>query len=176
MRLSKPELRALIRAARPKSSDGLTDQLLAFTEGAKTIASFSPLSIEPDVADFNDRAVARGQRLLLPKIEGDSLSWADPGEMQPGRYGILSPTGAPADLALADLVLLPALAVDQSGVRLGQGGGFYDRTLASLRPGQISLVAVVFDDEVFDSLPVEEHDIRVSAAVTPSRIWHFKSH
>jgi 5-formyltetrahydrofolate cyclo-ligase len=170
---SKSELRAQIRASRPKSSSGLTEQLLAIAHDAKIIASFSPLSTEPDVSEFNRQIQAHGLKLLLPKIEGQGLSWAEPGEMQPGHYGILSPTGAPADINSVDLILLPALAVDQSGARLGQGGGFYDRALASLDAGQRSLVAVVFDDEVFETLPREPHDIRVDAAVTPSRIWHF---
>jgi 5-formyltetrahydrofolate cyclo-ligase len=66
------------------------------------------------------------------------------------------------------LVLVPALAVDQYGVRLGRGGGYYDRTLPLAAPGT-PLVAVVRDDEVVASLPVQPHDVPVSAALTPRK-------
>ena len=67
-------------------------------------------------------------------------------------------------------VVLPALGVDRRGVRLGRGGGYYDRALQHVRPDAV-LVAVVFDDEFVDELPDEPHDRRVTALVTPSGGW-----
>ena len=87
-----------------------------------------------------------------------------------GRFGLLEPAGprlGPGALAAADVVVVPALAVDRRGARLGRGRGYYDRALAHARPGAV-LVAVVFDDELVDALPAEPHDRRVSAVVTPS--------
>ena len=66
--------------------------------------------------------------------------------------------------------VVPALAVSRDGVRLGRGGGYYDRALAHARPGAV-LVAVVFDDELLDEVPAEAHDHRVTAVVTPSGGW-----
>ncbi|EJZ87069.1 5-formyltetrahydrofolate cyclo-ligase [Schaalia turicensis ACS-279-V-Col4] len=75
------------------------------------------------------------------------------------------------ELAKADLIVVPALAVDARGVRLGQGGGWYDRALEHARPG-VPIIAVVFDNEFFsdprDYLPVEPHDQRVNGVLTPS--------
>ncbi|HEY4631940.1 MAG TPA: 5-formyltetrahydrofolate cyclo-ligase, partial [Blastococcus sp.] len=70
----------------------------------------------------------------------------------------------------ADVVVLPALGISRDGVRLGRGGGYYDRALRHVRPGAV-LVAVVFDDELLDHLPAEPHDQRVTAVVTPSGGW-----
>ena len=63
-------------------------------------------------------------------------------------------------------MLVPALAVDRSGVRLGRGAGFYDRTLDAVRPGTW-LVGVVFDDDVVEALPTEAHDVRMTHVLTP---------
>jgi 5-formyltetrahydrofolate cyclo-ligase len=70
----------------------------------------------------------------------------------------------------ATAVVVPAVAVDRSGVRLGRGGGYYDRALLHARPGAL-LVAVVYDDELLDELPAEPHDHRVGVVVTPSGGW-----
>jgi len=76
-------------------------------------------------------------------------------------------------LSGVDLVLAPALAVDRLGNRLGWGKGHYDRVLATVEPEQV--VAVVYDDEVLDRVPVEEHDRRVGAVLTPSGLRRLDS-
>ena len=73
-------------------------------------------------------------------------------------------------------MFVPGLAVDRSGHRLGQGGGYYDRTLASVpshADGGPLLVIVLFDDEVRDEVPYEPHDCRVDAALTPGGVVRF---
>jgi 5-formyltetrahydrofolate cyclo-ligase len=114
--------------------------------------------------------------VLLPVVpaSGHALSWAvHTGPLVPGRFGLLEPTGPrldPTAIGSADVVVVPALAVARDGARLGRGGGFYDRALALARPDAV-LVALVFDDELLDALPVEPHDRRVTAVVTPSGGW-----
>ncbi|WP_232315805.1 5-formyltetrahydrofolate cyclo-ligase, partial [Mycobacterium celatum] len=86
-----------------------------------------------------------------------------------GRYGLLEPAEPwlpPSALAEAVLVLVPALAVDRTGMRLGRGRGFYDRSLEHRDP-QARLVAVVRDEELVDELPCEPHDVRMTHALTP---------
>jgi 5-formyltetrahydrofolate cyclo-ligase len=73
--------------------------------------------------------------------------------------------GLPA-VGLADLVVVPALAVDRAGVRLGRGGGSYDRALARTRPDAL-LVALLYQGELVDALPTEPHDARVDVAILP---------
>jgi 5-formyltetrahydrofolate cyclo-ligase len=100
------------------------------------------------------------------------LGWAlylGADSLVPGPLGLRQPAGpdlGPAAITDAALVLVPALAVDRRGVRLGRGGGWYDRTLPLARPGT-PLLAVVRDDEVFDVLPRDPHDVPVTAVLTP---------
>jgi 5-formyltetrahydrofolate cyclo-ligase len=114
--------------------------------------------------------------VLLPVVpgEGHELGWAvDTGRLAPGRFGLLEPVGprlGPTAIGTADVIVVPALAVARDGVRLGRGGGYYDRALRHVRPGA-ALVAAVFDDELVGSLPAEPHDRLVTAVVTPSGGW-----
>ena len=162
----KKELRAQLTEARPHSSEGLTEQLAAIfsSSGAKTIASYVPLANEPDVSEFN-RLAAQSANLVLPRIMGDSLEFAS-GEQVQGPFGIDQPSGEAIELASIELMLVPALAVDEKGNRLGKGKGFYDRVLGSF--GGLS-VAVVFDSEVTETVPSEPHDQRVAMIATPLR-------
>jgi len=168
---SKIELRRAISNARPHSSQGLTEQLTALAEGHRVIASYSPTATEPDVTGFNDWVRASGRKLLLPIITGSQLAWAEPGELTSGPLGILQPTGAPAELTEATLIVLPALAVDRAGNRLGRGAGYYDRALAEMAAAV--RVAVVFDSEILPELPAEPHDVPVNLVVSPEQTLTF---
>lgn len=172
MAQTKAQLRAEILAARPRSSAGITERLVALAQGHQLIASYSPLASEPDVSEFNDWVVKAGKTLLLPKIIGETLEWREPAAVEKGRFSIASPTGERHDILRAGLLVIPALAVDARGVRLGRGGGYYDRALVQLRKDQMT-VAVVFDGELLPELPVEAHDVAVKIAVTPAATKHF---
>lgn len=136
---------------------------------ARVIASYSPLPSEPDVREFNDWVIATGRELVLPRVVADSLEFAK-GETAHGSFGIQEPTGPTADINEIELIVVPALAVDSQGNRLGKGKGYYDRALAEL---DCPKFAVVFDGEVVDQLPVEPHDQKVSGVVSPSAINYF---
>ena len=111
---------------------------------------------------------------MLPVSNPDgSLSWVTfTGETQAGIFGFAEPVGASADLAGADLIFIPALAVDISGQRLGKGKGYYDRALAALET-VAPVIAVVFDDEILEAVPTEDHDHPVDAVITPSSTTRF---
>ena len=135
-----------------------------------------PEEIEPGHGRLPAAFTQLGARILLPVVppQGRELAWAvDTGRLAPGRFGLLEPVGprlGPTAIGTADVVVLPALAVARDGVRLGRGGGYYDRALQHVRP-DAALVALLFDDELLDELQVEEHDRRVTAVVTPSGGW-----
>jgi 5-formyltetrahydrofolate cyclo-ligase len=171
---SKSEIRERCLAARPQSSEGLAANLVRLTLelNANVIASYQPLSNEPDVAEFNNWVVAMGKTLLLPRIEGDELVFAS-GDLQLGSHGILEPQGDGVDISECELLLVPALAVDGVGNRLGKGKGYYDRALYSVTG--IPRYAVVFDSEVLPAVPAEAHDVWVTGAVTPTAIHHFRA-
>src|SRR5689334_14569384 len=163
-------------AERAAAAAAIATALLRGLAGARTIAAYAPEEIEPGHGRLPAAYTQLGTRVLLPVVpaEGQQLTWAvDTGRLAPGRFGILEPVGprlGPTAIGTAEVVVVPALAVARDGVRLGRGGGYYDRALMHVRP-DAALVAVVFDDELLDELPAEPHDRRVTAVVTPSGGW-----
>lgn len=137
-----------------------------------TVCAYHPVGAEPGSGTLLDALLARGHRVLLPVVAADGrLDWAVyTGALRAGPFGLLEPDGAllgPGAIVEAALVLVPALAVDAAGVRLGRGGGYYDRSLPLA--GDVPLVAVVRDDELVDELPAEPHDVRMTGVLTPGR-------
>ena len=166
------------RSAAERSAAGAaaTTALLQGLAGVRVIAAFVPDETEPGHGRLPAAFTQLGARILLPVVPSGNaeLRWAvDTGRLAPGRFGLLEPVGprlGPTAIGTADVVVVPALAVARDGARLGRGGGYYDRALRHVRPDAV-LVALVFDDELFDELPVEAHDRRVTAVVTPSGGW-----
>ena len=167
-RRSRPETERI--AAR----NALRDLLVAELRGASTVCGYLPLPTEPLGADLMPVLDDAGIRLLLPRAApGRPLDWcAFGGPVRRGAFGIDEPAGpalGPAAVLDADAVLIPALAVDLRGLRLGRGGGHYDRTLA-IAAGRTDThwIAVVFDDERVDRLPSEPFDLPVRSVATPT--------
>jgi 5-formyltetrahydrofolate cyclo-ligase len=169
------------RAARPSgeraaAAAAVTAALLRGLADVRTLAAFVPDPTEPGAGRLPAAYTQLRARVLLPVVpaDGRELGWAvDTGRLAPGRFGLLEPVGprlGPTALGAAQVVVVPAVAVSRSGVRLGRGGGYYDRALRHARP-EARLVALVFDDELVDDLPSEPHDQRVTAVVTPSGGW-----
>jgi 5-formyltetrahydrofolate cyclo-ligase len=169
------------RRARPAperaaAAAAVTTALLRGLRGAHTVAAFVPEETEPGHGRLPAAYTQLGARVLLPVVpsEGQQLAWAvDTGRLASGRFGIPEPVGprlGPTAIGTAEVVVVPALAVARDGVRLGRGGGYYDRALAHVRPDAV-LVAVVFDDELVDELPAEPHDLLITAVVTPGGGW-----
>jgi len=137
-----------------------------------TVCAYVPIGAEPGTPAMLDALVALGLRVLLPVTRVEQpLHWGDyrPGELIDAAFGLREPAPPhlpPEAIALARVVLIPALAVDRSGVRLGRGAGFYDRSLHLAAPGT-RLVAVVRDEELVDRLPAEPHDVPMTHALTP---------
>jgi 5-formyltetrahydrofolate cyclo-ligase len=189
--MTKDELRRELLARRRERSDAdrwrdaaalaaglpaVLDELGA--DPGRPICLHVPVRREPGAAPDGavpmlDAAVALGRRVLLPVTVGAApLDWASSGgraDLVPGLHGLLEPGGArqgPAAIGDAALVVVPALAATPGGVRLGRGGGHYDRSLPLAAPGTV-LVALVGDDELQEELPVEPHDILVDAVWRP---------
>ncbi|WP_264785023.1 5-formyltetrahydrofolate cyclo-ligase [Aquiluna sp. KACHI24] len=167
----KASLRQQILSQRPQSSEGLFANLvrIAMEFEAKAIASYAPLNTEPDVSDFNDWVLATGRTLCLPRIIGAEIEFAI-GQTEPGAFSIPEPVGDAIDPSAIDLIMVPALAVDAQGNRLGKGKGYYDRALTSISCPKF---AVIFDSEYFENLPHEDHDQAVDGAISPSAINYF---
>ncbi|MFJ9706243.1 5-formyltetrahydrofolate cyclo-ligase [Streptomyces sp. NPDC101234] len=154
--------------------------------GARTVAAYVSVGNEPGTLVLLDALLTRGVRVLLPALLPDNdLDWgAYAGEgslarvQHSGKMALFEPSGerlGPDAVLRADVVLLPGLAVDARGMRLGRGGGSYDRVLARLeRAGaHPALVVLLYDTEVVEHVPAEEHDRPVQAVVTPSGARRF---
>jgi 5-formyltetrahydrofolate cyclo-ligase len=184
---TKAEARAQIlqarRALAPELHDAeahaLCSHLPGLVAGSETVGAYVPVGSEPGSLELIDSLLQIGVRVLLPVARHDAagipmpLQWGQyrRGELVEARFGLLEPAEPwlPAEaIATAAVVLVPALAVDRTGIRLGRGAGFYDRTLV-LTDSSARLIAVVRDDEVVDKLPGEPHDVRMTHALTPLR-------
>jgi len=141
---------------------------------AATVAAYVSIGTEPGTGPLLDALTAMGRRVILPVVLPDlDLEWAvyDGTEnLARARRGLLEPTGERlglAAVATADVVLPPGFAGDRSGMRLGQGGGCYDRTLGRVPVGTFTCT-LLYDGEVLDEVPASPHDRRVTAVVTPA--------
>jgi len=160
------------RARRGTALAAAVVQLAAARGDGRPICAYLPGGTEPAWAPGLDALRAADHEVLLPVVP------ARPGPLEWARYdGVRTLVDGPAGLrepggprlggqaiGRAALVLVPALAVDRRGVRIGQGGGYYDMSLPLAAPGA-SLVVVLNDDELVDELPTEPHDRRVDAAL-----------
>lgn len=176
---SKPAWRSRLLAARkavPAESRAAEARALAtavISVTGDTVCGYVPVGAEPGSLALLDALVTDGRRVLLPVVTGaEPLDWAEyagPDSLRPGRYGLREPVGqllGAAAIGSADVVLVPALAVDRRGIRLGRGGGHYDRSLP-LAASATARVAVIRDDEWVQLLPEEPHDMRMTAVLTP---------
>jgi 5-formyltetrahydrofolate cyclo-ligase len=161
---------------REAATAGLTRALLRGLTGVRTFAAYVPEDDEPGHGRLPAAFTQLGARVLLPvtPTDGRELAWAvDTGRLGPGRSGPLEPLGprlGATAVGTAEIVVVPALAVARNGIRLGRGGGYFDRALTYARPDAV-VVALVFDDEFVDELPTEPHDRPVTVVVTPSGGW-----
>ena len=145
--------------------------------GASIVASYISYGDEPSTTELNRKILESGKILLLPRISGEKLEWVQwTGDSTQliARKKIVEPAGAPfIDAPKIDVIIVPALRIDRSGYRLGQGGGYYDRALIHLTAWRIGLI---HPDEISGTdLPREGHDIPLNAAATPDLILRFKT-
>ncbi|BBZ30182.1 5-formyltetrahydrofolate cyclo-ligase [Mycolicibacterium madagascariense] len=187
MQETKAELRAGILAARralaaevrTAEAEALCARLVDLVRPGDTVCAYFPVGSEPGAPTMLDALVSAGAIVLLPVAREDAagtplpLLWGEyrKGGLVAAGHGLRepSPPWRPAEaIGAVALVVVPALAVDRSGTRLGRGAGFYDRSLPLADPSA-RLVAMLRDDEVFDALPGEPHDVPMTHALTPGR-------
>jgi 5-formyltetrahydrofolate cyclo-ligase len=163
-------------AARLSAARLIREYVLEMPEvsAAGTIAAYYSIGTEPDTHALVFALWKRGSYVVLPVLLPDGeLDWASyegPDSLVPGPHGLLQPADpvrGPGTVARADIVLVPALAVDERGYRLGRGGGSYDRALARVGE-QVPTIALLYDDELLPSVPTEAHDQRVRVVARPS--------
>lgn len=142
---------------------------------AKTIATYHSYRDEPQTLDLNSKLVDQGFTVVLPRVLKDkNLEWViwDGSQSSLRKSGkIMEPVGTVIAAEQLDVVIVPTLHVNQGGYRLGQGGGSYDRALDGLQAWTIGLI---YSGELTpEPMPVELHDVKLSAIATPDLIIRF---
>jgi 5-formyltetrahydrofolate cyclo-ligase len=159
---------------RSDASKRLRDAVLDLpqTQMAGTVAAYYSVGTEPPTHSLVYALWKRGTYVMLPLVRPDgTLDWASyegPDSLAPAAHGLLEPTATGGRLITsADLVIVPALAADRSGNRLGRGRGFYDRALAHVGP-LIPTIALLYDGELLDELPAGPLDRPVRMVAQPT--------
>ncbi len=172
----------MVPAEREVYARGLAGHLLAAAEirDAESVAAYVAIGDEPGTSWVLDGLRRAGVRVLLPVLLDDNdLDWAayDGAEaLAEGRYGLREPTGRRLGVdavSEVDAVLLPGLAASSRGLRLGRGGGSYDRALTRVPYGTFTCV-LLYDGETGRDVPREPHDRAVEAVVTPSGLTRLR--
>jgi 5-formyltetrahydrofolate cyclo-ligase len=139
--------------------------------GVGRLAAYLEVGTEPPIRALLDALAGSGSEIVVPVVRSGDLDWVryqPGGDIVSGALGVDEPTGerlGATTLAVTDVILVPALAVDQHGNRLGRGRGYYDRALTTVAA---AVVAVVYDAELVESVPVEPHDRPVQAVLRPA--------
>jgi len=168
--MDKSELRARIRARRATGHAVAQDfpQRVIEVVPPGTVCCYAGLPGEPPTTAIIEALLDRGDDVYLPVTRpAGVLTWVSAANSRPwdawGVAGRSAPSAPGVDLPVVGCIIVPALAVDRSGRRLGQGGGYYDR-FVSTRPGS-QIVALVWTDEVLDEVPAEPHDVHIDSWV-----------
>ncbi|KAA0920009.1 5-formyltetrahydrofolate cyclo-ligase [Dietzia sp. ANT_WB102] len=167
---------ASVRAERDRR---IVERLAGIVTAGMVVCAYVPDDDEAGGRGLADELVRSGARVFLPvSPAAGPLEWAayaGPADLVPGRFGIPVPSAPPAGpefIASADLVLVPAVAVDRTGCRLGRGGGYYDRSLALAGPNP-RMLALLDAENVVDHVPSESHDRPVDGVITPDAVLDF---
>jgi len=139
---------------------------------AKVLALYAPIHQEVETQAVATAALSAGKTLLYPAVHGDDLNFCRVGalsELRPGRYGIPEPAGESCNPGEADVIVVPGVAFDHCGRRIGYGKGYYDRALHRLE-GSGKLVAFCYDFQLYQEIVGEPHDVTMDLIVTELRV------
>lgn len=177
LRAHLEELRSHASATTPNAAEDLA-RAYAVTTIPRVVAGTFPMRSELDPRPLMRRLEALGATLALPRTprRGQPLTfhrWDAGTQLVTSRFGVTEPTEE-TPLVTPDLVLVPLLAFDRTGARLGYGGGFYDVTLAALRSsGPVFALGLAYAAQEIEVVPTEPHDVRLDAVLTERQRFDF---
>lgn len=173
---AKADRAKLLPAQKAAAANAVAELGLSFLpplSPSATVSGFAPLADEFRLWPLLRRLAADGVALALPVMQGKGKpllfrAWQPGDQTAPGVWGIAEPTPEKAQVE-PDILLVPLLAFDLAGWRLGYGGGFYDRTLRRLRAMQpVLAVGIAFNEQRVDAVPHLDYDERLDWVLTPS--------
>lgn len=143
---------------------------------ASSLALYSPILNEVFTEEIFRQARQEKRLIAYPRVKGSTLEFIEvesPQDLRPGAFGVMEPEGACQILVEGlDMVVVPGVAFDRSGFRLGYGKGFYDRALHDAGPGTLR-IGLCFELQLVDFLPAERHDVAMDMIITEERILRF---
>lgn len=182
----KSELRQIAHArraglsaeARDRASEAAAVSLLSLLDAHRgaTIAGYWPIRDEIDCRPALANLIAAGRSVCLPVVLGDEQPlqfrrWSKDAALEPAGFGAMAP-GAEAEIVVPDVIIVPVLAFDAKGTRLGYGKGFYDRTIANLDT-KPTLFGYAYSVQELDHIPADAHDVGLDMVVTETGVQRF---
>lgn len=168
---------AIPRPVRAVKDSAIKERLFGLEEfmAAERLLLYSAFRTEVATEVMIEESIAMGKKVLLPKVDQEAKALSKHvinglDELAPGYMGIPEPTsGERLKVEDIHLIVVPGVAFDRNGRRIGYGGGYYDRLLSRIK-GQRLIVALAYEEQVFDELPHEEHDVRMDIIITDRRV------
>lgn len=173
--MTKQELRQLIRQRKQQHGVGESSVVIRRLQqhpricAAHTVMLYNALSDEVQTQQFIQQLADEGKTVLLPKVISDTemevLRYTGPNDLEQSAWGIMEPTGNPfTDYPHIDVAIVPGMAFDAQGHRLGRGRGYYDRFLT--RVPHVYKIGVCFSWQLVDHVPSDEHDVVMNEIIT----------
>jgi len=193
LQMTKPQIRSLLKEQRNQLSpherinlDGLLRERLFQSKAYQDCMNlfiFVSFQSEVDTHEIIRQALAQGKRVYVPRVETNTMDFYKITSLEgliPSNYGVLEPIKLEANRykeeSLMDsnsishnLMLLPGLAFDKKGNRIGYGAGFYDKYFATHLKIAFYKIALGYDFQIFEGIPADEYDIKVDTIITPSQ-------
>ncbi len=159
-----------------EDTNKIIEKLLSLPEikKAKYILLYYPHRNEVNTLPLIKKFLKEGKNVLLPKVQGNNIIpiiFKDFSQLKEGYAGIKEPEGKPVSPEKIDIVIVPGVAFDRKGHRLGYGKGYYDRFLSKTDALKIGLA---YDFQIVENLPAEEHDVPLDLIITPTQIIQTK--
>lgn len=176
----RQQVRAQLNATTPAQREAASREICsrlrqqAIWQSAGSILFFAPLPAEPDIWPLVAESLAVRKTVALPRFSSERSGYVAgqvrdlERDIRIGKFQIREPGGACPEVALSrfDLILVPGVAFDHKGRRLGRGQGYYDRWLRDARGA--TLCGMAFEEQWLEEIPAEEHDITMQLVVTPT--------
>jgi 5-formyltetrahydrofolate cyclo-ligase len=177
--LARTRVSQIIPEQRRTLSAAVVEQLISRPEWqrAQRILGYLPLMDELDLSAALESALSANKSVALPRYLPDQNTYCAAlitdnfATLSPGAFGIREPSAAAAIMPLnqLDFILVPGVAFDSGGRRLGRGKGFYDRLLANVNSADCIKCGIAADEQIVTGIPAEPHDISMNLIVTPTR-------
>jgi len=184
----KENIRKIIRSKRKKLPNGYREKSSKTIEkkfldtsyylNSKNILIYHPIKGEVDTEIIIREALKDKKNIILPRVHNNRLKLFfvenPPGQLEKGAYSIMEPVPRlcrPAGIHDIDLIVIPGVSFDKNLNRLGYGGGYYDKILENV-PEKTKKIALCFNIQLVNKIPVMEHDIKVDVLITETEIYH----